>query len=930
MSNGPTENEKMFWSFRPLTRPLPPRVNQQDSAISPIDRFVLAALETKGLSLLQEADRPTLIRRLYLDLLGLPPTPREVSEFVSDSADNAYEKLVDRLLASPQYGERWARQWLDVVGYTDSNGYIRHDTPRPLAFRYRDYVIRSLNEDKPYDQFWQEQLAGDELVNCSEAAELSPQQLDTLIATHFLRNAPDGTDNSEGNETARVIERYAVLEGQLQITMSAMFGMTIECARCHSHKFDPIPQRDYYALQAVLYPAFNVRKWVQPKNRWTYAVGQNQIAAWKSANARIDNKIVEARREFEDWLSAHHQPGVLEWQDDFAGSGLAGKWSNTAPSDDTPAGIPAVRLDSSVAPAAQVEDGMLSVLPDSSSNSRWLVTKSSFDWTPNQIGDWIQITFDLVSSCGQQGNPKDRIGYCIALHDYDDSADAPTGNNNFDSPKGNILLNSDPNGGVEVTLDHPGKDEISIGKLGSRRYLPAHNFGIRITRLAKDEFLLQHLFEGQPETKTLRLTSGQLPNGGFGFELAGGCRFVVDDVKIESSTNSNPVMTQVEKLAFTKQVEEKSRQLTETITGLETHRPSEPERIAWVAELSGDAPEVHILKRGDYFQPGSAVEPGPLSVLTDDSNTMTVQPPASGAKSTGRRLAFSRWATHPNSRAAALLARVEVDRIWRGHFGRGLVLTPENFGASGVPPTHPELLEWLAVELAENGWHLKRLHRQIVLSRTYRQASNTSEAVTARDPENLLYGRFPAHRVDAEAIRDSMLAVAGVLNLKQFGPAVEFTESGNRQIVLPEPKGEGPHEVNRRSIYLRSRRSQPISFLQAFDQASPEPNCLARPTSTVVSQSLAMLNSEFAMRIGREFADRLEREAAASDPDRIRHAFHVALSREPTDNELARCVEFLTTQRALRVSQREKAPESVALADFCRMLLATNEFVYLE
>jgi len=242
--DGVTEEEKNFWAFRPNQRPKIPPVANKDACATAIDRFVLAGLEHKGLSFATEASRIALVRRLYLDLIGLPPTPTEVTSFINDSAPDAYEKLVDKLLASPQYGERWAQQWLDAVGYADSNGYIRHDSARPLAYRYRDYVIRSFNDDKPYDQFWLEQLAGDELVSYADAQTLSLEQLDTLIATHFLRNAPDGTDDTEGNEAQRTMERYAVLEGQLQITMSSMFGMTIECARCHSHKFDPIPHSD--------------------------------------------------------------------------------------------------------------------------------------------------------------------------------------------------------------------------------------------------------------------------------------------------------------------------------------------------------------------------------------------------------------------------------------------------------------------------------------------------------------------------------------------------------------------------------------------------------------------------------------------------------------------------------------------------------------
>ncbi|MEX0642547.1 MAG: PSD1 and planctomycete cytochrome C domain-containing protein [Pirellulales bacterium] len=924
-----TEEEKNFWSFRRNARPKDPAVTNVDTCYTTIDRFVLAGLEQKGLSFAEEATRVVLVRRLYLDLIGLPPTPTEMSDFVNDPSPNAYEKLVDKLLASPHYGERWGQQWLDTVGYADSNGYIRYDSPRPLAYRYRDYVIRSLNEDKPYDRLWLEQLAGDELVNYPDAESLSPDQLDSLIATHFLRNAPDGTDNTEGNEATRTMERYAVLEGELQITMSAMFGMTIECARCHSHKFDPIPHTDYYALQAILYPAFNVKDWTQPKKRWIYAAGKAELAQWQVGNKSVDRKIAALRTEFEKWLLDHRPPGQVVWQDDFDGTPLEAQWTNTVPGDDHPAGLPAVRITGAIAPAAGIEQGRLALAAAVAPDSTWLATQQTFEWGPKELGEWIQVTFDLVDNRLFDSAPAERIGYFIALHDYDDSSDTPPADGQFDKPKGNILIDGNPAGGAQVYLDYPGRDQKAIGFIGSSGYEPGHNFGVRITRVGAKEFLLQHVVDGRAEKNSVRLTTEHVPKGSFGFELSCGRSFVVDHFVVESSqAGSAPGNTAP--TDFAKDTEARSSQLKKQIADTETRRVVEPQKLAWVTDLSEIPPEVPLLKRGNYFTPGPTVLPGPLSVLVDPDNSMEISPPASHAKTTGRRLAFARWATKPGSRAAALLARVEVDRIWRGHFGRGLVPTPENFGASGVPPTHPELLEWLTAQFMHDGWRQKAIHRLIVLSRTYRQSAISDALALDRDEENLQYSRFPARRLDAEAIRDSMLSVAGVINLKQFGPAVDFVDHGNRQITLPEPKGDGPHEVDRRSIYLRHRRSQPIYFLEAFDLASPEPNCVFRPTSTVVAQSLAMLNGDFAVRMSREFAKRLEQESADKDRDQIVRAFQIALCREPSDDELENCSAFLAEQRTLRAGNGDASPDSAALADFCRLLLATNEFMYLQ
>lgn len=897
-------DQEVHWAFRPLK-------SQQTDQTS-LDDFVLPRLQARGLEFAPAADRRTLCRRLYLDLIGLPPTPSEAEQFLNDASPAAVEKLVDHLLASPHYGERWGRQWLDVVGYADSNGYIRHDSPRPLAYRYRDYVIQSLNDDKPYDQFWREQLAGDELIHYPDAERLTAGQLQTLIATHYLRNPPDGTDNTEGNEITRVMERYAVLESLLQTTMSAMFGMTIDCARCHDHKFDPIPQRDYYALQAIFYPAFNVKEWVQPKDRWIYGAGSADVAAWKETNAAADRKVAALQGEHETWVVTHRPQGDVNWQDDFSAQSLKDSWSATAPDDTLPESAPRTALDADTAPAAKIVDGRLSLFAAGSGDSRWLATQRRFDWTPEVIGDWIQVSFDLVAS-GSNGQPAERVGYYIALHDYND--DSPVAG-------GNILFDGNPAGGANVVLDYPGSDQKGLGTIGKTGYLPGRNFGVRITRTGDDEFLLQQIVNGEPEPNTLKLQSVQLPDGGFGFELCCSRNFVVDNVAIESSVKSSGDAEQQRiRAEFAKALEARQQELAAAIAAINSQRVAEPEKIAWATDLSEKLPEVPLLKRGDYFQPGELVAAGPLSTLIDLNAEYR---PEAETRTTGRRLAFANWATKTDSRAAALLARVQADRLWRGHFGKGLVPTPENFGISGVAPTHPELLEWLAGQLIANDWRQKAVHRMIVLSKTYRQASEPPVNALDKDPENSLYSRYPSHRLEAEQIRDSLLAVAGVLNPKPFGPAVEVVDRGNRQVVLKSPEGNGPHEADRRSIYIRYRRSQPLTFLRAFDQASPDPNCVSRGNSAVVSQSLAMLNGEFAIRMGREFARQVHSDDLETT---IRQAFQRAFLRAPSETELNRCRSFLESQ--IKNRGGDDTAREAALSELCQTLLASNEFLYL-
>lgn len=928
-----TETRSEFWSFLPLKKHEPPGIGEP--GLSPLDCFILSGLQQRGISFAPETDRRTLCRRLYLDLIGLPPSPQQTHEFLSDVSSDAIEKLVDQLLASPHYGERWGRQWLDVVGYADSNGYIRHDSLRPLAYNYRDYVIQSLNDDKPYDRFWTEQLAGDELVRYSDAEQLSPQEAQTLIATHYLRNAPDGTDNTEGNETTRVIERYAVLESVLQTTMSSMFGMTIDCARCHDHKFDPIPQRDYYSLQAIFYPAFNVKKWVQPKDRWIYAAGQAQIAQWRASIDQADKDVAALFSTHQAWLAAHQPVGIVRWKDDFEAKSVVSMWSATAPGDTLPESAVRTKLDADVAPAAKLDAGKLTLFADGPGDSRWLSTQESIDWTPAEIGQSIQVTFDLVADHVPGGSPAARIGYYIALHDREDDGLVAGGN---------ILFDGNPAGGASLNLDYPGADSTGLGVIGTSGYQPGHNFGVRITRTGEQDYLLEHLVDGQTEAKTLTLKAEQIPDGGFGFELCCSRSFIIDNVVIEGSPeDSSPDKLNQQWIEFRSQLATRQQELDAAIDAVNAVRMPEPTKIAWATDLSPDSPEVPLLHRGDYFQPGEMVPPGVLSALSDGefrivaTATSEVTTPslagtttAPARTTTGRRLAFARWATQSGSRAAALLARVQVDRMWRGHFGRGLVPSPENFGASGVTPTHPELLEWLAAELIDNGWRLKHIHRLIVLSRTYRQSGEATAISVEKDPQNISYSRFPVHRLEAEQIRDGMLAVAGILNPKAGGPSVEVVDPGNRQVVLAAPSGPGPHEVDRRSIYILLRRSQPLTFLRTFDQASPDPNCVSRGSSTVVAQSLAMLNSDFSQRMGREFANRILAQAIpATDEGQIRYAFEVAFAREPSEDEMDNCRDFLHTQSSHRIGESPEVAQIETLSDLCRLLLATNEFLYL-
>ncbi|MFN0050754.1 MAG: DUF1549 and DUF1553 domain-containing protein, partial [Planctomycetales bacterium] len=747
--------DRDFWSFQKLVRPTVPVPPASGNGGSPIDRFLLEKLHSHGLGFSHPADRATLIRRMTLDVLGLPPSPEEVAEFVADESPDACDRLIERLLASPQYGERAARQWLDVVGYSDSNGYHRADTPRPLAYRYRDYVIRAFNADRPYDRFWLEQLAGDELIDRQKISDYSAGVVDLLVATHFLRNGPDGTDSTEGNEMARTIERYAVLEQQLQITIGAMFGMTIDCARCHSHKFDPIPHGEYYSLQAILYPAFNVRNWTPPKERTICVATQEQLAEWEAASKQVDAQVEALQREFSAWVAANRPTGKVVFRDDFNQETprLAERWSNTAPGDDAPAGTLGVNVDSDKPPGALVVDHRLHVIEAGAESSGWLVTREAFDWTPAHEGEWIQVTFDLVADRIDPGAaPAARIGYYLALHDYHAHGGVSGGN---------VLIDGNPAGGATVTVGYPGARASGKGSVGTSGYRPGRNFGIRVTNLGAAGFRLEQLVDWVAEQKPVMLSAADLPDGGFGFEYCCGRSFVVDNVLIEASSDESSSSRFQE---FTKAHQSRFEELQLRKAQTESRRPDRPEEIAWVTDLSPDPPDVPRLKRGRYFDPGELVEPGLLSVLSEPGERLEVVAPESGARTTGRRLAFARWATRSDARASALLARVQVNRIWQAHFGRGLVETPENFGDRGQPPSHPELLEWLASEFVSRDWSIKSLHRLILHSQAYQQGSQPAPQALATDPDNRLLWSYPVRRLESEAVRDSLLAVAGALD----------------------------------------------------------------------------------------------------------------------------------------------------------------------
>lgn len=899
------------WAFQPL-KLAPPAVRNQTRIRTDVDRYVQNSLEQRGLSLGPDADPRTLVRRVSLDLTGLPPSLEEIETYLSDTTDGAYERMVERYLASPRYGERWGKHWLDAAGYADSNGYFSADTDRPLAYRYRDYVIRSLNADKPFDRFIKEQLAGDELANFRPGEPTTPDVIELLEATHFLRNGQDGTDIGVTEPEAFEIDRRAALEAVVQVTASSLLGLTIHCARCHDHKFEPITQQEYYQFQAIMFPAFNPQDWVNPKDRIVHAYLPGEKESWAGNELRLKNELAELKRGYTEWLSANREPSEVALHERFDDDTWKTRWANTAPGDDHPAGD--VKFDEMTPNAARVTNGTLQVIAGPMEG--WLSTTAAYDWTPEAKGEWIQATFDLVDN-KVGGGAAERIGYTIATHDYDDSSDRSGGN---------ILIDGHPSGSTSIYLDYPGKDQKVLGQLGGQGYVPGRNYGVRVTNAGEGKYRLEHYVDGLPEGQALDLTAADLPDGGFAFFYCASRSYVVDEVRIERSITDPKSAAEI--AVRRQKVEERRNEYHASRKKLEAERTTEPGRaIAWVTDKSAKPPEVPLLTRGLYHLRGPQVEPAALQILTDAGHEFRILPPSSPsppeALTTGRRLAFAEWLLRSDGRPAALMARVHANRVWRQYFGRGIVATTDNLGLGGATPSHPELLDDLAREFIASGWSQKALHRRILLSTVYRQSSAPRPEGLAADPDNRYWWRWPVRRLEAEIIRDGMLAAAGQLDLTPYGPYVPTRQTAVGEVVVDD-KREG---ARRRSVYLQQRRSQTLSMLKVFDAPAVATVCTTRPSSTVPLQSLALLNSDFAVTCGESFATRLLQETDRSSAQVVLRAWQIAVGRDPTPGEQSLALQFVTEQRQQYTGDDA---ERLAIADFCQMLLSSNAFLYVE
>jgi hypothetical protein len=730
-----TDEDRKHWSYLPLASPPLPMVKTTSDVRTPVDRFIVAKLEEKKFALSPQADARKLARRIYFDLIGLPPTPEQVDSFIQDfakSSPGAVESLVDQLLASPHYGERWARHWLDVVRYADSDGQ-ESDADRPTAHHYRDFVIRSLNDDFAFDGFVRWQLAGD---------ELEPDNPQAIAATGFIIAGTHAALPANLMEEERTRERFNELDDMIATTGSAMLGLTLGCARCHDHKYDPVPRRDYYRMLSAFNGGDRAQVPLAPLE---------EVRRHREVEARWKGEFDVAKKRWEDWLKEAKKPHET-----------------------------AVRH-------AKI--------------------------------DGLKI-----------------------------------------SDEEKHLLKSDPQAKEAKELEKKFSKELKVEDKDYRPFLSAEE-------------------RGEWDTREKVLKSA------------------------------------------------------------EARRPKALPTALGFADFGAKPRET----RGDFRAKSEPVELGFLTALTRGKSPADYWTAARSESrrpdSTQQRRALAEWMTDIEHGAGTLVARVIVNRIWQHHFGQGLVRTVNDFGARCDPPTHPELLEWLASEFVKGGWKLKPLHRLIMTSSVYLQ-DTTFDATKAKvDPDNRLLGRRRPQRMESEILRDAILAVSGELNPQMFGPAFKAPVAAEaiqaRNMTDPYPKDlKDTPATRRRSVYMFHKRVVQQPLMQAFDGPDAQASCGRRENTTVAPQALALMNDKFIRARAVDFAQRVEKETGPETEAQVRQAWRFALGREPSTAELESGAAFVSAQirqRSIRDPGKLTAEtRQLALADFCQAIFALNEFIYVD
>lgn len=731
-----TDEDRQHWSYRPLGTVVVPAVTDSTWCKTLIDPFILEKLETKGLKPNPSATKRTLIRRVYFDLIGLPPSPADIDAFESDSSESAYEKLVDKLLSSTHYGERWGRHWLDLTRYADSSG-LESDRDRPNAYHYRDFVIRALNEDQSYQTFVRWQLAGD---------EYEPDNPHAIAATGLLTTAPNEMLEPRFIEEERLRLRFNELDDTAVTVASSFLGLTLGCARCHDHKFDAIPTRDYYRFQAAF---------MGTNPGEVYLASRQTIAKYNDDESQWNQQMIPLQKQLDDWLSEQKKPHTEV--------------------------LRRIKIDA------------------------------------------------------------------LAISDSD----------------------------KQLLKDHPDSEQ-----------------GKRLTK---------------SHAKKLNVSEKDYHE------------------------------------VFTPQQRGHWDALKQALEQVNRTRPTPPPKALAITESSHEPQTTWLLTRGDFYAKQEPVQLGFLSVLTrsrlPEDYLSAAKQHAPDVRSSLQRRALAQWMTDVDQGAGALLARVIVNRVWQHHFGEGLSRTTTDFGVRSEAPSHPELLDWLSRDFVDGGWRLKRLHKQILLSSVYQQSTSFDADRAIIDPESRLLWRRRPKRLEAEAIRDAVLAVSGTLNAEAYGPA--FKPSIPQEAILARnTKSPYPSNVpdtpatRRRSVYMFHKRVVQHPLMQVFDAPDASTSCGRRSNTIVAPQALALLNDPFLRIRSVDFAQRVLSEHGPDRATWIAECFKLAIGRAPNDSELHASLDFLQNQIANRLAKHPNASEDEnrlqALADYCHGVFCLNEFIYVD
>jgi hypothetical protein len=861
-----------WWSLKPLARVAPPA-----GATHPIDAFVRARLAAEGLRPAPPADARTLARRLHFDLTGLPPTPEELEAFAADPAPDAYARLVDRLLASPRHGERWARHWLDVVHYGDTHGYDK-DKPRPNAWPYRDYVIRALNTDKPYARFVQEQVAGDVLF---------PGTADGIEALGLIAAGPwDFIGHAELPESKidGKLARHLDRDDMVATVMGTFTSLTVQCAQCHQHKFDPISQEDYYSLQAVFAA-------LDRTDREYYRDDQVQA---RSERLRARQEEVAAElRAIDDTLRARAGEPY---------AALGRRLQATTPSADSPAAR-SHGYHSAVAPTPDVTKWVQVDLGSTVEIDRVTLLPAHDTYNGIGAGFGFPVRFKVEAS----DDPEFRTGVHLLWIRYE------------------LTFMADfPNPGLTPFSTGGGKDDGIAGRyvrVTATRLAPRRDdYIFALAELRVTDRSGRNVAEGRPVTALDSIEA--LPRWGKANLTDGIAPSAPDDAEVAQLRGEMESLLVAQADEPTRRRREARRKEATQVADELKSLPA-PNRVyaggihRGTGSFRGTGPDggrprpIQVLARGQVTQPGRPAEPGSLSALTFAAARFALP----GESPEGaRRAALAGWLTDPEN---PLTWRSIVNRVWQHHFGRGLVDTSNDFGRNGSRPTHPELLDWLAAHFRDGGGSLKALHRLIVTSETYRQAAVGDPAAERVDAGNTLLWRHSRRRLEAEAVRDAVLAVSGGLDLRMGGP-------GWQDFVIERPE-HSPHyrydladpadpSTWRRAIYRFTVRSQTQPWMTSLDCADPSMRVDRRSESLSPLQALALLNNGFMLVQAERFARRVAAERPGLE-EQVERAHALALGRAPSAAAREKLVAF---------AGREGLPA------LCRLLLNLNEFSFFD